>query len=64
MRTDAIPFRSQIAHLAGAVIGATVAVNTMILSGVERGHEAGPGEVFEQSSITGFVVTRWIRRSG
>ncbi|MGD2059309.1 MAG: hypothetical protein PVF87_00450 [Acidimicrobiia bacterium] len=63
--------------LAGAALGVIVALNVMIFSGVERGYEAGLGEVFAHSPLAGVLVVasliagpvvgviwaRWTRRS-
>lgn len=64
--------------LAGGLAGAVVALNVMILSGVEQGYEAGLAGVFDRSvlagtlavgalvsgPVVGVLVSRWIPRSG
>jgi hypothetical protein len=42
--------------LTGAVVGAILAVNVVIFSGIEDGYEASPGDVFEQNMIAGVLV--------
>jgi multisubunit Na+/H+ antiporter MnhB subunit len=42
--------------LAGGVVGAVVAVNVVIYSGIDRGYEASPAEVFDQNALVGVVV--------
>jgi hypothetical protein len=47
--------------LIGGAIGWVVAVNLIIYSGVERGYEAGIGDVFNHSVILGVVVVAlWV----
>lgn len=42
--------------LTGLVIGAIVAVNVVIASGVEGGYEASIGDVFDHSPVMGVIV--------
>jgi hypothetical protein len=46
--------------IAGAVVGALLAVNLVIYSGIERGYEATPAEVFEQRPVVGVVAAALI----
>lgn len=45
-----------IGGIGGFLVGAVVAVNFVILTGVERGYESSLGEVFEHSLIAGIVT--------
>lgn len=45
-----------IGGIAGGLIGAIVAVNVVIYSGIERGYESTIPEVFRESGLTGAVV--------
>lgn len=40
----------------GAIVGAVVAVNFVILVGVDQGYQAGLGDVFDQSVAAGVVT--------
>jgi multisubunit Na+/H+ antiporter MnhB subunit len=42
--------------LVGGVVGAIVAVNVVIYSGVDDGHEASPSEWFGYSPVLGIAV--------
>lgn len=42
--------------LLGGAVGAIVSVNVVITSGVERGYESGPAEVFGHSTVAGLVA--------
>lgn len=42
--------------VAGAVVGAIVAVNFVIFSGISGGYEASIGEVFDESVAAGAVT--------
>lgn len=42
--------------LLGGLVGAVVAVNFVLLVGVEQGYEASLGEVFEHNIIAGVVT--------
>lgn len=42
--------------LLGGLIGAVVAVNFVLIVGVDQGYEASLGEVFAHSSIAGIVT--------
>ena len=41
--------------LIGAIVGAIVSVNIVIYSGVERGYQASPSEVFSHSPLVGML---------
>lgn len=49
--------------IAGGIVGAIVAVNFVIFSGMERGYESTIPEIFRQSVLAG-VVTVVILASG
>lgn len=40
----------------GFVVGAIVAVNVVIYSGIDRGYEASPSDVFSQNPVIGIVA--------
>ncbi len=40
----------------GLVVGAIVAVNIVIYSGIDRGYEASPSEVFSQNPVVGILA--------
>lgn len=42
--------------IGGGVVGAVIAVNVVIYSGIERGYEATIPEVFRENVFVGFVV--------
>ena len=43
--------------LIGGVLGAIVAVNVVIFSGIERGYESGITEVFSYNALLGLIVS-------
>lgn len=45
-----------IGGLIGGLVGAVVAVNFVLLAGVEQGYEASLGEVFEHSIVAGVAT--------
>lgn len=42
--------------IVGGLVGAVVAVNVVIYTGIEPGYEATIPEVFEQSTLVGFIA--------
>lgn len=40
----------------GFVVGAIVAVNVVIYSGIDRGYEASPSDVFSQNPVAGILA--------